>query len=263
MTAWLFDLGNTRLKCAPVTADGTVGTPIALSHRQEDVAAAMALHLPARIDVAYVASVARPELRIAVLDALAARAGRIAIARTQPRFGDVRIAYADPRKLGVDRFLAIVAAHRRASGAALVCGVGTALTIDLLDGTGLHRGGRIAPSPALMREALHARASVLPESGGRYAEFADDTGHALASGCEGAAIALVERSLREAERLLGAPPALWLHGGGAEALRDRLPPHRWTPDAVLRGLARWQAHARRCPTWCPAAARGSRPCDRP
>ena len=28
MTAWLFDLGNTRLKCAPVTADGTVGTPI-------------------------------------------------------------------------------------------------------------------------------------------------------------------------------------------------------------------------------------------
>jgi hypothetical protein len=36
---------------------------------------------------------------------------------------------------------------------------------------------------------------------------------------------------------------LWLHGGGAAALRDRLPAHRWIPDAVLRGLARWQAQA--------------------
>ena len=128
-------------------------------------------------------------------------------------------------------------------GPALVVGVGTALTLDLLDGDGLHRGGRIAPSPMLMREALHARAAVLPESGGSYAEFADDTDHALASGCEGAALALIERSLEHASGMLGATPALWLHGGGAQVLRDRLPPHRWVPDVVLRGLARWQAHA--------------------
>ena len=93
------------------------------------------------------------------------------------------------------------------------------------------------------REALHARAPGLPDTGGSYAEFADDTDHALASGCEGAALALVERSLDRAQRLLGAAPALWLHGGGADALRERLPPHLWVPDVVLRGLARWQAHA--------------------
>ena len=122
-------------------------------------------------------------------------------------------------------------------------GVGTALTIDLLDADGLHRGGRIAPSPMLMREALHARAAVLPASGGRYAEFADDTAHALASGCEGAALALIERSLEQAATLLGSHPQLWLHGGGATTLRDRLPPHRLVADAVLRGLARWQAQA--------------------
>ncbi len=56
------------------------------------------------------------------------------------------------------------------------------------------------------------------------------------------ALALVERSLAEAQRLLGVRPALWLHGGGAQALRDRLPVHEWVPDAVLRGLARWHAH---------------------
>ena len=104
------------------------------------------------------------------------------------------------------------------AGDVLLVGVGTALTIDWLDADGLHHGGRIAPSPMLMREALHARAAVLPESGGSYAEFADDTDHALASGCEGAALALIERSLEHASGMLGATPALWLHGGGAQVL---------------------------------------------
>jgi len=83
----------------------------------------------------------------------------------------------------------------------------------------------------------------LPEAGGAYAEFADDTAPALASGCEGAAIALVERSLAQATTLLGAAPALRLHGGGAATLRPLLPAHDWVPDAVLRGLARWHALA--------------------
>ena len=122
-------------------------------------------------------------------------------------------------------------------------GIGTALTIDVLDADGGHRGGRIAPSPRLMREALHAHAAALPEAGGAYAEFADDTAPALASGCEGAAIALVERSLAQATTLLGAAPSLRLHGGGAATLRPLLPAHDWVPDAVLRGLARWHALA--------------------
>lgn len=239
MSAWLFDLGNTRLKCAPVAADGRVGASIALPHRQEDVASAMAQHLPSRIDVAYVASVARPELRIAVLDALAARCGRIAIARTQPRFGDVRIAYADPRKLGVDRFLAIVAAHARAQAPALVCGVGTALTVDLVDRDGRHLGGRIAPSPTLMREVLHARAPQLPEHGGAYVDFASDTEDALASGCDGAGIALIAHSLDVAQRQLGERPRLFLHGGGSEALAPHLPNATEVATLVLEGLAQW------------------------
>ena len=103
------------------------------------------------------------------------------------------------------------------------------------------RGGRIAPSPALMRQSLHARAVQLPPTGGEYAEFADDTDHALVSGCEGAALALIERSLQQAQALLGRMPGLVLHGGGASSLRERLPAHAWQPDAVLRGLARWHA----------------------
>lgn len=241
MSAWLFDLGNTRLKCAPLLDGGRVGEAIALPHREEDVAAAMAQHLPSRIEVAHLASVAQSGLRVAVLQALTARCGRISIARTQSRFGDVRIAYREPHKLGVDRFLALLAAHRRASGPALVCGVGTALTVDLIDGGGRHLGGRIAPSPTLMREVLHARAPQLPEQGGEYAEFAADTEDALASGCDGAAVALVERSLATARARLGSEPALFVHGGGAGTLADHLPNAIEVATLVLEGLAQWAA----------------------
>jgi len=239
MSAWLFDLGNTRLKCAPLLADGRIGEAIALPHREEDVAAAMAQHLPARIDVAYLASVAQPNLRVAVLDALASRCGRISIAHTQPRFDELRIAYADPRKLGVDRFLALLGARSRVTGPALVCGVGTALTIDLIDASGLHLGGRIAPSPTLMREALHARAPQLPETGGAYEDFASDTEDALASGCEGAGVALIQQSLAAASARLGETPALLLHGGGSDALSRHLPNATEVATLVLEGLARW------------------------
>ena len=55
-----------------------------------------------------------------------------------------------------------------------------------------------------MREALHQRAVQLPAEGGTYREFADDTDDALASGCDGAAVALIERSLREAVNAMPA-----------------------------------------------------------
>ncbi len=240
MSVWLFDLGNTRLKCAPLRADGRPGPALALAHREEDVAEALAEALPAqRIEVAYLASVAHPALRMAVLQALAARCTRISIARTQPRFAGVRIAYAEPRKLGVDRFLALLGARAQAPGAALICGVGTALTIDLIDAEGGHRGGLIAPSPTLMREALHARAPQLPEQGGQTLAFAADTEDALASGANGAAVALIERSLVQAEALLGRRPRLLLHGGGGDALAPWLPAAELAPTLVLEGLAIW------------------------
>ena len=52
MSAWLFDLGNTRLKCAPLRDDGTVGAVIALPHREDDIADAFLRDLGiARVDM--------------------------------------------------------------------------------------------------------------------------------------------------------------------------------------------------------------------
>lgn len=239
MNRWLFDLGNTRLKCAPLDGDGRIGQMRAIAHDGAHFRENVAAVLPARFDEACIASVAPAGLRVCLLDLLASRCARLTMACTLRQFDGVAIAYDHPERLGVDRFLALVGAHARGGGSTLVVGVGTALTIDWLDADGRHRGGRIAPSPALMREALHARVAQLPGAGGRYVEFAPDTDDALESGCIGAALALVERSLQAAATQAGAMPLLLLHGGGGEALRELLPQAIDAPTLVLEGLARW------------------------
>lgn len=241
MTQWVFDVGNSRLKAAPLQADGALGEVVALPHDEGAIATALDAALPAttRSDTAIVASVASTSRTAAVVDWLAGRFGSISIARTQPVLHGVRIAYADPARLGVDRFLGLLAARARGAQAWLVVGVGTAVTVDLLDAQGEHHGGRIAPSPTLMRAALEQAAAQLPAQGGTYVEFARDTPDALASGCDGAALGLIERSLAQAAERLGTRPALLLHGGGAEALRPWLPDAVHAPALVLEGLARW------------------------
>lgn len=236
---WLLDLGNTRLKLAPLDADGRAGAMTAHAH-DGDADAIAALPLPEG-EACTFASVAQEAPTTALVEALSRRFTRIARVRTQARFAGVRVAYAAPDKLGVDRFLALLGARAAHDAPALVVGVGTALTIDLVDGDGLHRGGRIAPSPTLMRAALHARSARLPIEGGAYGEFADDTDDALASGCLGAALALVERSHAQAAMLLNASPRVLLHGGGSDALTALLPDATHAPALVMDGLAAWVA----------------------
>lgn len=239
MSMWLFDLGNSRLKCAPLHADGSVGQVLALGHDESAFARSLAEILPLRGEAAYLSSVASPALSATVVELLASRFQRLSIARSCARLGGVRIAYAQPARLGVDRFLALLAAHARGARPWVVVGVGTALTLDFLRADGEHVGGRIAPSPRVMREALHRAAAHLPAEGGDYQEFATDTLQALVSGCEGAALGLIERSLAQAALLGGQAPALLLHGGGADALAAQLPQAQWAPSLVLEGLALW------------------------
>jgi type III pantothenate kinase len=240
MSTWLFDLGNTGLKLA-CWRDGRLEDMQRVDHDGVCFAADWTERLPSRFHTAWIASVGPAALTVELIDALTARGRRISIARTQQHFAGMRIAYANPARFGVDRFLALLAAHARGVGPWLVVGIGTALTIDLIDAAGVHRGGRIAPSPTLMRESLHARAPHLPLAGGTNAMFADDTDSALASGCEGAALALIEQSQQAAVALLGGRPRVLLHGGGAAALAPALPDAIMSPSLVLEGLAQWSS----------------------
>ncbi|NJC39637.1 type III pantothenate kinase [Xanthomonas arboricola] len=235
MSEWLFDLGNSRFKYAPLQGD-RAGDVQAWPHGVEAMDAVALAALPTG-RIAHVASVAAPALTQRMLGCLRERFEQVRIVRTVAECAGIRIAYADPGRFGVDRFLALLGA--RGDAPVLVAGVGTALTIDVLGADGQHHGGRIAASPTTMREALHARAVQLPASGGAYVELADDTDDALTSGCDGAAVALIERSLQHAQRSLGMPVRLLVHGGGAPPLLPLLPDASFRVALVLDGLATW------------------------
>ena len=237
MGDWLFDLGNTRLKLAPLAADGA-GEVVAFAHDGALLDPAWTARLPPRMEVAWLASVGPAALRASLLQALLPRAARVVEVRVERDMAGVRIGYATPSRLGIDRALAMVGARARSPGWVLVVGVGTALTIDLLDADGRHHGGSIAPSPTLMRESLHQRTPALPAGGGEAGVFATDTVDALAAGCVGAALGLVERSRAEAAARAGAQPRLLLHGGGAGDLLPALDGAVHVPSLVLDGLAR-------------------------
>lgn len=80
----------------------------------------------------------------------------VEFARVTAECGGVRCAYRDISRLGVDRWLAVLAAYRRAPEPALVVDCGSAVTLDLLGANGEHLGGYIVPGLGLMRRALYS-----------------------------------------------------------------------------------------------------------
>jgi type III pantothenate kinase len=133
--------------------------------------------------------------------------------------------------------------------AALVVNIGTALTIDLLDARGRHRGGAIAPGPTTMIASLlqgtsgirrRARGSAPAAAASRRSRalFATDTARGLQAGASYASAALVDRAVTEARRDLGVTPRVLLTGGAAAAIGPYLETTvRMVPDLVLHGLA--------------------------
>lgn len=183
--------------------------------------------------------------------ARAAGVGALHFVRSTHAAGGVRNAYAEPWRLGVDRWAALIGARAEYPQRPLcLVAVGTAMTIDLLDERGRHRGGSIIPGPTLMVDSLLERtAGIQRRAGGRRAAnsavargrvtlFARDTRSAVADGAVNAAAALVTETARAARALLGRTPLLIVAGGGADAVARQLRVrHRRQDDLVLRGLA--------------------------
>ena len=234
----LVDIGNTRLKWA--TWDGARLSAGAAAAHGDNVDFAALFHEAPTPDALWAASVAAP-----ALDAEFAQFARERW-RVQTRFVHssaaacgVRNAYAQPERLGVDRFVALIAAHALQSGAIVIANCGTALVLDALAADGTHLGGLIAPSPELMRSALLGNTARLGElASADVVEVAADTASAVTSGTWLAAAALVERFATQSAQRFGAMPTLILSGGGAASLGRLLAlPHRVDSELVLRGLA--------------------------
>ncbi|GIX31512.1 MAG: type III pantothenate kinase [Porticoccaceae bacterium] len=145
-------------------------------------------------------------------------------------------AYREPDRLGVDRWLALLACVGEGLRRALVVDAGTALTLDLLD-EGRHRGGFILPGLAAMARALGENTWGVAAAGreeGRL-EAGRDTATCVANGALLAAVGAIERAWRQ----YAAPPVV-VTGGDGPRLVAFFPSSvdaRLRPDLVLAGLA--------------------------
>lgn len=76
----------------------------------------------------------------------------------------IKIEYTTPKTLGKDRIAAAVeAANQFKNFPCLVIDIGTALTIDFIDGNNTFKGGNISPGPELRYRALHEFTGKLPK----------------------------------------------------------------------------------------------------
>jgi len=244
---WLLDLGNTRLKLARLTG-GQLSPVRALPHEGEGLEAALAAALGASTGPVLLASVAAAELEARVRAALEACGLSVHRMATVAECDGLRIAYADPSRLGVDRFLALLAARRR-GGDALLVSFGSALTADLLRADGQHVGGMIGIAPTHARRALAERFPALDRGEAPFSlGFAADTPESVAAGVRAQALGFVLVARTQAAAALGHAPRLLLAGGDAAALapalRDMIGADVEVAEhLVLEGLARLAALA--------------------
>ena len=244
MSVLLVDIGNTRVKWARF-ANGRLHKQRAAVHagwEAEDFAQRL-MGRARGIERIIVASVGGARLD-RHLTAAARRVSGITpqFVLTTRQLGGVHTAYAQPWRLGVDRFVAAIAAHRMAPRRAVcIVDIGTAMTIDLVDAHGGHVGGAIIPGPRLMVESLlRSTSGILQRSGGNAGGrslFARDTRAGIKHGTLYAAAGVVDRAVMEARRALGASPLVLLTGGAAPAVHPLIrSTHSSVPDLVLRGL---------------------------
>jgi type III pantothenate kinase len=154
------------------------------------------------------------------------------------RQGGVEPAYAEPGRLGVDRWLALVAAHRISAADVAVIDAGTALTLDVVTATGRHEGGIIIPGLGLMMDTLLQTSSGIqsgmqPPGGQAGGVLGSDTRSCIEKGALYAVTGAVEHTLNK----FGSDIAVIICGGNAPQVMAELDREcRQIPDLVLQGI---------------------------
>lgn len=234
---WL-DVGNTRIKWQLDTGAGTLAGAAAHAGGDSLAAAPIWQELTAGTPI-WVACVASPALRQRIEQlAMQANCPQVRWAVSGATLGGVQNSYAEPSRLGVDRWLAMLAAWQERAEAALVIDAGSAITVDWVDGTGRHRGGHIVPGLSLLEQALRRGTAGVRAAAIQAQSLAPgvSTDEAVNHGVLAMAAGYLRYVLTEAWP--GSEQArILLCGGDGPLLEPYLPrPAVWRANLVLDGL---------------------------
>jgi len=101
----------------------------------------------------YIASVAKESSNLILFEKLTEEGFIYENIKVRQEFNGFKTLY-NPVTLGVDRWLACLAAHRTYQQDVLVIDAGTAITIDIVTSNGIHLGGYIIPGMASLGQTI-------------------------------------------------------------------------------------------------------------
>ncbi|MBB3170170.1 type III pantothenate kinase [Simiduia aestuariiviva] len=226
------DCGNSRIKWR-IAGVGTCGDCSWADFERAGVAALrLPVGPPERIRVASVAG-ATQRLALALTEAFGIEVER---AQVLAGWDGLECGYHSPDRLGVDRWLAALAARRRWPNRPLVVvDAGTALTVDVLRADRFE-GGFIGPGMHMMRASLFSGTAAVkvPELLDATPDApARDTGAAVSGATYLMSIGLVGEVVARY-----APDAeVVVTGGDGRRLAAALSGAHWVPHLVMDGLA--------------------------
>ncbi len=237
------DCGNTLIKWRLLDPDGSLAVAGGVVCSDEELLEAVQ-SMPAAPLVCRMVSVRSDEETARLVGSLEqAFSIQCHCARPALELAGVRNGYEQHERLGLDRWLALVAAYQFSQTACLVLDLGTAVTADFVAADGQHLGGFICPGMPLMRSQLrtHTRRT-------RYADTeavqaleslrpGRSTAEAVERGCSLMLQGFVHSQLALAAELLGETFEVFLTGGDAALVAAMLPRARVMPDLVFVGLA--------------------------
>ncbi len=161
-------------------------------------------------------------------------------AYSQAEVAGVINGYDDPAKLGVDRWLAVVAAYNLCHTSCVVISCGTALTVDLVNQQGRHLGGYIVPGWRVAMNALNTNTQLinLQSINGLALLPGTSTGAAVGHGLAACYIGLIQNAITQ----LGAQThsnarTILATGGDARRLQELFPEIQVCEELILDGLA--------------------------
>lgn len=227
-----FDCGNSRIKWRTLPAAAKGGASWAEFQARGLAALGLPKQVPARVRLA---SVARQTAQL--IAALEASYG-IGVERAQvaAECAGVRCGYREPSRLGVDRWLAVLAAVAQFPGEPLVVvDAGTAVTVDVVC-AGAHAGGFIGPGLHMMRAALFAETAAV-QVPALQEELPVKLGDSTAAAVSGALLLMVVGLVEQARARYAPHARLVVTGGDGPLLLPALPGAVYLPALVMDGLA--------------------------